>query len=188
MNSGIISALMIGAAVIGTTAGAQTNGHAGAPVAAVEAGTPAVSARRAARTDSTRTSDSTRVYDTQALRIESSWGSAKIIRGAPGAILGTVGWFRDYDVEKLVESSPQAVADAQKFRTSNFRGSVLTAMGATTALVGIVVTTNSSNNAASPMLILAGAGVMAWGAQHINRGYDALSRSVWWYNRDLTAK
>lgn len=188
MNSGIISALMIGAAVIGTTAGAQANSHASAPIAAVESGTPAVSARRVAHTDSTRTTDSTRAYDTQALRIESSWGSAKIIRGAPGAILGTVGWFRDYDVEKLVESSPRAVADAHKFKANNFRGSVLTAIGATTVAVGIVVTANSSNNAASPMLIIAGAGVMAWGAQHINKGYDALSRSVWWYNRDVAAK
>ena len=185
MNSGIISALMIGAAVIGTTAGAQANSHTGAPIAAVESGAPAVSAGRVAHTDSTRTTDSTRAYDAQALRIESSWGSAKVIRGAPGEILGTVGWFRDYDVEKLVEASPRALADAHKFRANNFRGSVLTAIGATTAVVGIVLTANSSNNAASPMVIIAGAGIMAYGAQHINKGYNALSRAVWWYNRDL---
>src|SRR5437868_8431477 len=77
------------------------------------------------------------------LRFESSWGSADIIRGADGPVVGRVGWFRDFDVEKLVESSPRAVAEARSFQTNNFRGSLVSAMGAATMAIGIVVASNS---------------------------------------------
>jgi hypothetical protein len=180
MISRIFRALLIGALVSGTTVGAQTMGHAAPTVAAPGSGTTVVSDRAAAP------SDSSRGYDAQALRFETHWGSADIIRGANGPVIGTVGWFRDFDVEKLVASSPQAVIEARAFKTNNFRGSLVGGLGALTLAVGTLVTANSSNNAASPILIIAGAGVMVWGAQHINAGYSKLSRAFWWYNRDLT--
>ncbi len=68
----------------------------------------------------------------------------------------------------------------------NFRGSLVSSIGAATVAIGIVVTANSSNNAASPILIIGGAGAIGWGLQHINSGYAALSKALWWYNRDLT--
>ena len=158
MKSRFFWALSMSALVLGAAAGAQTAGHE-AP--------PAVS------------------YDSQALRFESRWGSADIVRGSSGALVGTVGWFRDFDVEKLVESSPRAVTEAREFKTNNFRGSVASSLGALALVTGVVVASNSSNNASSPILIIAGAGVLAWGAQHLNQGYAALSRAFWWYNRDL---
>ncbi len=179
MNSIFFRALLVGATVSAATAGAQTIGHAAPPVAISEAGTAAGSARTVS------SSDSSRSYDTQALRFETRWGSADIIRGANGPVVGTAGWFRSFDVEKLVESSPQAATDARDFKTANFRGSLVGALGATTLLVGAIMTSNTSNNAASPILIVVGAGAVAWGVQHLNRGYAALSRSMWWYNRDL---
>jgi hypothetical protein len=51
--------------------------------------------------------------------------------------------------------------------------------------IGIVVASNNSNNASSPILIIAGVGGIGWGLQHINFSYGALSRALWWYNRDL---
>jgi hypothetical protein len=180
MKSRIFRALVIGASVVGVTAGAQTMGHAAPPVATPESGAAGVSVRQGPARDSSR------AYDAQALRFETHWGSADIIRGANGPVIGTVGWFRDFDVEKLVASSPQAVTEARAFKTNNFRGSLVGGLGALTLVVGAIVTANSSNNAASPILIIAGAGTMAWGAQHLNKGYSALSRALWWYNRDLT--
>jgi hypothetical protein len=180
MESRILRAFLFGALVSGTTAGAQTIGHAAPTVAAPGSGTTIVSGRPAAQNDSSHS------YDRQALRFETHWGSAEIIRGADGPVIGTVGWFRDFDVEKLVASSPQAVIEARAFNTNNFRGSLVGGIGALTLVVGTVVTANSSNNAASPILIIAGAGAMVWGAQHLNAGYSRLSRAFWWYNRDLT--
>jgi hypothetical protein len=180
MKSGILRALLIGALVSGATAGAQTIGHAAPPVATPGSGTTIVSGRTAAPSDSSHS------YAAQALRFETHWGSADIIRGADGPVIGTVGWFRSFDVEKLVASSPQAVTEARAFETNNFRGSLVGGLGALTLAIGTVVTANSSNNAASPILIIAGAGAMVWGAQHLNAGYSRLSRAFWWYNRDLT--
>ncbi|HEY1952602.1 MAG TPA: hypothetical protein VGG76_07330 [Gemmatimonadaceae bacterium] len=129
--------------------------------------------------------DSTGVYDTQALRYESRWGSADIERGSTGTVVGTVGWFRDFDLEKLVSASPRAVEEARTFKTENFRGSVASGIGALTFVTGLILTSNSSNNAASPILIILGAGGIAWGAQHLQIGYAALNRAFWWYNGQL---
>jgi hypothetical protein len=132
-----------------------------------------------------QTSDSTRGYDGQALRYESYWGNATIIRGADGPVVGTAGWFRSFDVEKLVAASPLAQAEARRYNTSNYRGSIVGSIGAAATLIGVVVTANGSNNASSPILIIGGIGAMAWSAQEFKTAYGALSRSLWFYNRDV---
>jgi len=130
-----------------------------------------------------QSTDSTRRYD-QALRFESSWGNARIIRGADGPIVGTAGWFRSFDVEQVVAASPPARAEARVFKSNNFRGSAVGVVGAVATVVGVVVASKGSN-AASPILIIGGVGAMGWGVHHLNKATAALSRSLWWYNRDL---
>ena len=129
-------------------------------------------------------SDSSR-YDGQALRYEASWGSARIIRGADGPVVGTAGWFRGIDVEKVVAGSPAARAEARAYKMNSFRASVVETLGATTTVVGVVLAANGSNNAATPILIIGGVGAMVWGAQQFHTAFSALSRSLWWYNRDV---
>ena len=182
MKSILFRALLAGASVSAAVAGAQTASRVAPPAATSEAGSSAGGAR------TLQASDSSRGYDAQALRFESRWGSADIVRGAGGTVIGTVGWFRDFDVEKLVESSPHAVVEARAFKTNNFRGSLVGGLGAVTLVTGAILTANTSNNAASPILMVAGAGAVAWGASHLNAGYSALSRAMWWYNRDLVAR
>jgi hypothetical protein len=135
-----------------------------------------------------RAPDSARTYGTGGLRFETNWGNVSIIRGADGPVVGTLGWFRDFDLAQLLASSPSAIADARAFQTNNFRGSAIGAVGATTALIGVFVAANGSNNAASPVLIIGGVGAMVWGAQHLSMSYSALSRALWLYNRDLKSK
>jgi hypothetical protein len=137
-----------------------------------------------ASTAGAQSRDSSRAYDSQALRYEASWGNARIIRGADGPLVGTAGWFRDFDVEKLVASSPGARAEARVYKSNSYRASIVAPIGALATLVGVVVTANGASNAASPMLIIAGVGAMAWSAQHFHIAASALSRSLWWYNRD----
>jgi len=138
-----------------------------------------------ARTAGAQSKDSTRSTEGQALRYESYFGNARIIRGADGPVVGTAGWFRDFDVEKLVATSPSALSDARLYKTNNVRASVVGSIGATVTLIGVAVTANASNNASSPILIIGGVGMMAWAAQHFTIAYSALSRSLWWYNKDL---
>jgi hypothetical protein len=187
MKSRIIPALMVSAFSVAVSAGAQPNTHATAQAATPVKETPSSSNSRAPATSRAEASaDSTRNYDSAALRFESRWGSADIKRGADGRVVGTVGWFRDFDVEQLVASSPRAVTEARNFKAENFHGSLAGGVGALTFVTGLVVASNSSNNAASPILIIAGAGGIAWGAQHLQLGYSALTRAFWWYNRDLS--
>jgi hypothetical protein len=176
MKLRILLALFISALAARSLA-AQTNSHPSATNRSQPAAPPVAASPAPA--------DSATVYDSQALRFETSWGSANIVRGAKGEVIGTVGWFRDFDVEKLVQSSPQAAAAAKDFRVSNYRGSLVSTIGASLVAIGLVVAGNNSNNASTPVLIIAGAGGIGWGLRHINASYAALSRSLWWYNREL---
>jgi hypothetical protein len=180
MKSGLFRALFLSASFFGISAKAQQASEHAGPSATAAAGIKTA----ATPSLSPAAGDSSRKADSQALRFETSWGSADIVRGADGPVIGTVGWFRTFDVEKLVESSPHAVAEARVFQTNNFRGSVVTTIGATTAVIGILVAGNNNNNASTPILIIGGAGMIGWGLQHLNIGYAALSKSLWWYNRD----
>jgi hypothetical protein len=159
--------------------------RAGAQVKKSEEASPRPAVAGSIRSDPQRATDSTRTYAAGALRFESSWGNVSIIRGADGPVVGTLGWFREFDLTQLLASSPPAVADARAFQTSNFRGSLVGVMGATTTLIGVLVAANSSNNAASPVLVIGGLGAMLWGAQHLSMSYSSLSRALWLYNRDL---
>jgi hypothetical protein len=180
MNSRSFWALTFGVALIAGAAG-----KAGAQVRNKEEKASGPAATSAAASVPRPATDSSRAYGVEALRFETSWGNVSIIRGADGPVVGTLGWFRDFDITQLLASSPSAVADARAFQTNNFRGSVVGAIGATTTLIGVVVAANGSNNAASPVLMIGGVGAMVWGAQHLSMSYSALSRALWWYNRDL---
>ncbi len=180
MNSRSFWALCLGVVFITGVAA-----KAGAQVKKNEETASAPAAANSVRSVPERATDSTRTYAAGALRFESSWGNVTIIRGADGPVVGTLGWFRDFDLTQLLASSPPAVADARVFQTNNFRGSLVGGIGATTTLVGVVIAANRSNNAASPVLVIGGVGAMVWGAHHLSMSYSALSRVLWWYNRDL---
>jgi hypothetical protein len=180
MNSRSFWALTFGVALI-----AGSIGNAGAQVRNKEEAASGPATANASGSLPGPATDSSRTYGAASLRFETSWGNVSIIRGADGPVVGTLGWFRDFDLTQLLAASPPAVADARVFETNNFRGSVVGAIGATTALIGVVVAANSSNNAASPVLVIGGVGAMVWGAQHLSTSYSALSRALWWYNRDL---
>jgi hypothetical protein len=184
MNSRLL-ALVMGIAILsGARASADAQSTAGENTRAVPvAGAPSVPN---APDRSTAVIDSVHTYDARALRFESSWGNVRVIRGADGQLVGTSGWFRDIELDKIVASSPMAVTHARQFEKNNFRGSLVGTVGALTTAVGLVLTTNGSNGASSPSLIIAGTGAMLWGAQHLIMSYSALSQALWWYNRDLT--
>ena len=124
-------------------------------------------------------------YDSRALRLEADWGRLRLLQGVDGLVVGTAGLFKTVNAEKIVTGSPRAEMEAKLFRGSHRRGALASAVGAVTFVVGVVASTNNANNAATPVLMIAGAGGMLWGARQINSAYSSLSRAVWWYNRDL---
>ena len=182
--SRFIWALAASAALIGGV-GSVADGQAAA-IGSPRAASDGSNAPRSVSSRATAPADSSRSYDGQALRFETNWGNVKIIRGIDGPVIGTSGWFRDFDLEKLLARSPAAVVEAQRYSTANSRGSFVGVAGAVTTAVGLAVMANGSNNAASPVLVIGGVSAMVWGAQHLSRSYSALSRALWWYNRDLS--
>lgn len=181
--SKIFFALVTSAAVIvsGGRAGAQIR-ETDAPRVVKGAAGSAVAAPARAGT----TADSTHNYDSQALRFETSWGNVSLLRGSSNTLVGTAGWFRDPGLDQLLASSPRALKEARGYEMQNFRGSLVGGAGALATAIGIVVAANGSNDASSPILVIAGVSGMVWGAQHLSMSYAALSRALWWYNRDLS--
>ncbi len=127
-------------------------------------------------------------YEARALRLESSWGNFRIVRGALGHVEGTAGVLRAPDVEKLVAGSRRAETEARVFRANHRPGSIGITLGAVTFVAGAVAATSSVGSAATPMLMVVGIGGMVWGVKKLNTAYTSLSRAVWWYNRDLVAR
>lgn len=124
-------------------------------------------------------------YDSRALRLEAHWGHLRILQGVDGMVVGIAGPFKTANVEKIVAGSERAETESRLFRASHRRGALSSAIGLVTLGVGIAVASSNSNNAATPVFMIAGAGGMLWGARQINSAYSSLSRAVWWYNRDL---
>lgn len=179
----VFIALVMSAAVMvsGASAAAQS-AESDAPRVAKGAAGSAVGAAMRAET----TADSTHSYDAGALRFETRWGNVSILRGSSNTLIGTAGWFRDPGLEQMLSSSPRALREVRGYETQNFRGSLVGGAGALATAVGIVVAANGSNDASSPILVIAGVSGMIWGAQHLSMSYAALSRALWWYNRDLS--
>ena len=129
--------------------------------------------------------DETRSYDTNALRVESHFGDFRIVRGADGAVVGRIGTFSRVDLTELVAPSQNAVREAREFNSNYGPGTLASAIGAMALGVSLAV---ASNNEASWGLIsaeVAGSGLLLYGGIRLNRAFNALSRSIWWYNRDL---
>jgi hypothetical protein len=172
---------VVTASMVANTAAAQVREGESPRAAQHESGSRAVAPSR-----TTSSADSSHDYDAKALRFETNWGNVKIIRGVNGALVGTGGWFRDPGLEGVFAASPRALTELKDYETNNFRGSLVGGLGATATVAGILVAANSSNNASSPVIVVAGVSAMVWGAQHLSMSYAALSRAMWWYNRDAT--
>jgi hypothetical protein len=125
-------------------------------------------------------------YDDNALRLEGHIGDVRIVRGAQGTVVGKIGVFRGIDVPKLVSPSEKAAIEAKKFAHDYGPGTWLTSVGIATlgAWVG-VSRIHDVNRGITTGLLLAGTGLVVYGGGRLEDAYNALSRSVWWYNRDL---
>ena len=125
-------------------------------------------------------------YDDNALRLEGHIGDVRIVRGAQGTVLGKIGVFRGVDVAKLVSPSEKATTEAKNFARDYGPGTWLTSLGIATLGAWIGVSRiNDVNHGITTGLLLASTGLIVYGGGRLENAYNALSRSVWWYNRDL---
>ena len=87
---------------------------------------------------------------------------------------------------RLVASSEKATIEAKAFARDYKPGVLLLSLGIATLGAGIGVSEiHDVNQVITTGLMLAGTGLIVYGAGRLENAYNALSRSIWWYNRDL---
>lgn len=125
-------------------------------------------------------------YDQNALRVESYRGDLQIVRGIQGTVVARAGVFRGPRVAELVGQSEKALEEARIFERDYQPGQYAAALGI--AMMGATIA--ASRIADLNTVIPAGlTGVsivlIAYGGARLHRANQALSRAIWWYNRDL---
>ena len=136
-------------------------------------------------------SDSAGAYDTRALRVESRPGDWVLLRGRQGEVVGSINAFRGaLDLPAVLGPSPEAVREARVFTDTYRKGGILAGVGI--ALFGVgrgIAGINDIDPAISVSATVAStAGVFlaAYGAKYLYQASSALSKAVWWHNRELT--
>lgn len=125
-------------------------------------------------------------YETRALRIEGHRGDTRIVRGADGSVVGTIGIFRGVNVAELVSESDRATFEAKRFAHDYGPGTLFLSVGIATLGASIGVSRiNDVSPGIKTGLTLVSTGLIVYGAGRLQDAYNALERSIWWYNRDL---
>jgi hypothetical protein len=124
-------------------------------------------------------------YDANALRLESHFGDVRIVRGLSGPVVATVGTFHRVDLAKIVGTSENATREARDFERNERPGAIASLIGG--IIFGASIALSATNDASWGLVSaeLLGAGLVFYGGVRLNRAYNALSKSIWWYNRDL---
>jgi hypothetical protein len=127
-------------------------------------------------------------YDAQAVRIETRWGNRFLVRGREGAVVGKIG-SRGFDFPSALAASPNAAREAAEFVRVDRRANTLLAIGILAWGVGGGVARMDDIGAAVAIpawtAVAGGTVLMVYGGVQLNKALTALSRSIWWYNRDL---
>ena len=125
-------------------------------------------------------------YDENALRVEGHQGDLRIVRGAQGTLVVRISGFRTTDVAKLVAPSEHAMAEARIFSRDYIPGSWIAGLGIATMGAAIGVSRINDINRLIPTgLTISAAALLIYGGGRLQNAYNALARSMWWYNREL---
>jgi hypothetical protein len=125
-------------------------------------------------------------YDENALRVESRLGDLQIVRGTSGTVVARAGLFRGPRVTNLVGSSEPALAEAKVFERDYNPGQYMAAGGI--ALLGAAIGASripDVSNGIKSGLTVASVLLIGFGGSKLESAYRALSKAIWWYNRDL---
>lgn len=125
-------------------------------------------------------------YDNNALRAESHRGDLQIVRGREGTVVLRSGVFRTPEVANLVSRSDSAVREARMFERNYQPGQALLGLGIATMGAAIGVGRIDGVNTWIPTgLTIASVMLITYGGTKLESAYRALSKAIWWYNRDL---
>jgi hypothetical protein len=125
-------------------------------------------------------------YEQNALGLDTNFGDVRIVRGVEGAVVGRIGVFRGVDVTQVVAGSPNAVAEAREFQRNYRSGTIVLGLG----LISLGASVGASqihdvNRGITTGLTIATFGLITYAGGKLQKAYNALHKSLWWYNRDL---
>lgn len=125
-------------------------------------------------------------YDESALRVDQHRGTISIVRGVSETVVAKVGPFRAIDVAGIVSLSPNAVGEARKFEHDYRPGTWIASLGIATLGLALGSYRIADLNQAVPTgLTVSGVALITYGGWRLGNAYRSLSKSIWWYNREL---
>lgn len=125
-------------------------------------------------------------YDDNALRVDRHGGTISIVRGTSETVVLKVGAFRAANVAGIVSPSANAVTQARMFEHDYRAGTWILSLGIATLGAAIGSNQIADLNRVIPTgLTIAGVSFITYGGWRLGNALTALSRSIWWYNRDL---
>ena len=125
-------------------------------------------------------------YDENALRVETRYGDLQIVRGVQGTVVARAGVFRGPKVADIVSGSERALAEAKAFERDYQPGQSVLAIGIATLGAAIGAWRVPEISPAIPAsLTIVSVSLITYGGMKLEGAYRALSKAIWWYNRDL---
>ena len=125
-------------------------------------------------------------YDRRALRFESHRWTIRVLRGNDDIVVGRTQWFRRFDLASIVSSSDRALSEAHQFNRNRTPGMWALSLGIlAVAAEGILVRVTGTPSFVTSTVGIGGVVLIVSGAQRLDKASEALSKALWWYNRDL---
>jgi hypothetical protein len=126
------------------------------------------------------------VYDENALRVVSRQGTMRILRGIDGTVVASGGVFHGPRLAHLVSQSENAVAEARIFERDYDPGQWVLGLGIASLGAAIGASRITDINPVIQVGLYATAfASLGYAGKKLHSAYEALSKAIWWYNRDL---
>lgn len=151
----------------------------------------AVAARPAAATaqDATRTATTSDgqpcSYDSCVLRVEDGWFSRRLVRGPEGTVVARLG-FGGPSLASIVQRSDSAVVHARRYQSAQRTGDIVSLVGTVGSIAALFALDDSGSRDEAIAVNVASVVVFIVGQSFHFRAQRELSRSLWWYNREVS--
>ena len=124
-------------------------------------------------------------YNACALRMKLSWGNWRILRGERGQQVAKLGMFNAPDIESIVRTSPEALAELQTFRRNYTSSEVMQVLGVLLMSVGLASASANHSDVVPFTSVVGGGALVIYGVSRHVTAFNALHKTIWLYNRSL---
>jgi hypothetical protein len=123
-------------------------------------------------------------YDSCALRVEDGWFSRRLVRGPEGTTVARLG-LGGPSLASVVQLSDSAVTHARRYQSAQRAGDIISLVGTVGSIAALVALDDDSDASQTIAINVGSAVVFAIGQGFHIKARRELSRSLWWYNREV---